>query len=122
VTPSDQFLLDHAAATNAAIHLLADAVGLTVDGLPEPAKSYTAAATMADVLYLREGVQAALVELANRINDTAAALADVASRPPVSITVPVPEVNVSVPDRPAVIEFVRDRDGRIMAAEKTPLP
>jgi hypothetical protein len=122
VTPSDQYLLDHAAAVNAAIHGLAEAAGLSVDGLPEPANSYTALATMADVLYLREGVQAALIELANRINDIALVVADVASRPPISITVPVPEVNVTVPDRHAVIEFSRDKDGRIVAAESTPVP
>lgn len=119
---SDQFLLDHSAATNQALHLLAKTVGVKLDGLPEPSTSYVAAATMADVLYLNGMVQAAVTELADRLNEIALALADVSSRPPISITVPVPEVNVSVPDRPAVIEFARDKDGRIMAAASTPVP
>ncbi len=122
MTPSDQFLLDHAAAVNAAIHGLAEAAGLSVDGLPEPSKSYTAMATMADVLYLREGVQAALIELGNRLNDIALVLADVASRPPVVVEVPSPIVNANIvmPEQPASITFRRDRDGRIVSAEKVP--
>jgi hypothetical protein len=122
VKTSDQFLLDHAAATNAAIHLIADAVGLTVDGLPEPAKSYTALATMADVGYLRDMVQAAVTELGDRLNDLAVALADVASRPPVSVVVPVPDVEVNIAMQPekSAITFSRDGAGRIIGAEKTP--
>jgi hypothetical protein len=118
----DQYLLDHAAATNAAIHLIAEAAGLAVDGLPEPDTGYAALATMADVLYLREGVQAALIELANRLNDVAAALADVASRPPVSVVVPVPDVavNIALPPEKSAITFARDGAGRIIGAEKTP--
>ena len=118
----DQYLLDHAAATNAAIHLIAEATGLAVDGLPEPDTGYAALATMADVLYLREGVQAALIELANRLNDVAAAIADVASRPPVAVIVPTPDVavNIVMPEQPASITFARDGQGRIIGAEKTP--
>ena len=122
MTTSDRFLLEHARATNAAIHGLAKAVGTSVTGLPEPSTTYAAAASMEDLLDLRDSVQTALTELADRVNNIVVALSDIASRPPISITVPVPEVNVTVPDRPAVIEFVRDRDGRIMAAEKTPVP
>ena len=119
---SDQFLLDHAAATNAAIHAVAEAVGLTVDGLPEPAKSYTAMATMADLGYLRGMVQEVATELGNRLNDLAVALSDVASRPPVSVVVPVPDVEVNIAMQPekSAITFARDGAGRIIGAEKTP--
>jgi hypothetical protein len=119
---SDEFLLNHAVATNAAIHLLAEAVGLTVDGLPEPAKSYTQVSTMADLGYLRSMVQDVVTELGNRLNDLAVALADVASRPPVSVIVPTPDVavNIALPPEKSAITFARDGAGRIVGAEKTP--
>jgi hypothetical protein len=122
VTTSDRFLLEHARAANAAIHGLAKAVGTSVSGLPEPSTTYAAAASLEDLLDLRDNVQAALTELADRVNNIVIALADVASRPPINISVPVPEVNVTVPDRPTVIEFARDKDGRIVAAASTPVP
>jgi hypothetical protein len=118
---SDEFLLNHAVATNAAIHLIAEAVGLTVDGLPEPAKSYTQVSTMADLAYLRDMVQSVVTELGNRLNDLAVALADVASRPPVVVDVPSPIVNANIvmPEQPAAITFNRDGAGRIIGAERT---
>ncbi len=119
---SDEFLLAHAKAVNAAIHALARAIGTSVTGLPEPSESYAKAATLADVLGLRDNVQAAMTEIADRVNDIAAAIADVAARPPVSVVVPVPdvEVNVAIPERPSTVTFARDGAGRIIGAEKTP--
>jgi hypothetical protein len=122
MTASDEFLLNHAAAVNKAIHAIANAVGVAVDGLPEPSKSYVSTASMADLAHLRDMVQEVVTELGTRLNDIAVALADVASRPPVVVEVPSPIVNANIvmPEQPAAITFNRDGAGRIIGAEKTP--
>lgn len=125
-TTADEFAVMHAKATNDALHLLANAVGATLTGLPEPQRTYARAATLDDLQAHHRAVQHAFDQIAEWMQQMAAAVAEVVARPAIEVVVPVPEVNVTarleVPEQPAVVTIQRDRDGRITSAVKTPTP
>ena len=126
MSTADAFAVVHAKATNDAIHLLASALGATITGLPEPERTYTRAASLDDLHAHHRAVQDAFDKITEWMQQMAAAVAEVVARPAIEIVVPVPEVNIAaalaVPETPAVVTFNRDRDGRIVSAEKVPVP
>lgn len=126
ISTADVDLVAHAAATNVALRQLADALGYSLTGLPEPQRTYARAASLEDLANYHRATQVAFDQVTGFLQQVADTLAEVLARPPIVIEVPVPEVNVAahivVPESPAQLTFRRDSDGRIIGATKVPTP
>ncbi len=122
MTTADRDLVHVVAAQSLAIRGLAEQLGVSITGMPELPHTFDRAASLEELHAHHRAVQVAFDQITAWMQSLAESLAEVLGRPPVVVEVPAPIVNANIvmPEQPATFTFRRDRDGRIVSAEKVP--